>query len=93
MNKKSINQIIEEDAIMIDARNKKLEEVKKLVKEIHELDVKLDTARLADQKDDDGRYVNVLLNIIEEEYNVVVLSIIEEEYRDLVKEQEQGDLK
>jgi hypothetical protein len=78
MNKKRIK--------MIGAKNKKLEKVKKLVKEIHELDVKLDTARLADQKDDDGRYVNVLLNIIEEEYNVVILSIIEEEYRDLVKE-------
>jgi len=78
MNKKSIK--------MIGAKNKKLEKVKKLVKEIHELDVKLDTAKLADQKDDNGRYVNVLLNIIEEEYNIVVLSIIEEEYRDLIKE-------
>ena len=66
--KKDINQIIEEDAIMIDAKNKKLEEIKKLVKEIHELDIKLDTKRL--NPNDDGKYA--LLRTIEEEYNILI---------------------
>ena len=68
MSEKSINQIIEEDAKMIDAKNKKLEEVKKLVKEIHELDVKLDTKRL--NPNDDG--MDELVRIIEKEYDVLI---------------------
>jgi adenine C2-methylase RlmN of 23S rRNA A2503 and tRNA A37 len=68
MSEKDINQIIEEDAIMIDAKNKKLEEIKKLVKEIHELDIKLDTKRL--NPNDDGKYT--LLRTIEEEYDILI---------------------
>ena len=45
MSEKDINRTIEEDAIMIDAKNQNLEEVKKLVKEIHELDIKLDAKK------------------------------------------------
>ncbi len=66
MSEKDINQIIEEDAIMIDAKNKKLEEVKKLVKEIHELDIKLDTKRL--NPEDDA--MRELIRTIENEYNI-----------------------
>ena len=66
MSEKGINQIIEEDAIMIDAKNKKLEEVKKLVKEIHELNIKLDTKRL--NPEDDA--MRELICIIENEYNI-----------------------
>lgn len=68
MSGKSINQIVEEDAIMIDAKNKKLEEVKKLVKEIHELDIKLNTKRL--NRNDDGMYE--LLRTIENEYDILI---------------------
>ena len=68
MSEKDINQIIEEDAIMIDAKNKKLEEIKKLVKEIHELDIKLDTKRL----NSNGDGMDALLRAIEEEYNVLI---------------------
>ena len=66
MSEKDTNQIIEEDAKMIDAKNKKLEEVKKLVKEIHELDVNLNTKRL-DPEDD---AMLELIRTIENEYNI-----------------------
>lgn len=68
MSEKGINQIIEEDAIMIDAKNKKLKKVKKLVKEIHELDIKLNTKRL--NRNDDGMYE--LLRTIENEYDILI---------------------
>lgn len=66
MSEKNIGQIVEEDAVMIDAKNKKLEEVKKLVKEIHELDIKIDTKRLVPEDD----AMNDLVCIIEKEYGV-----------------------
>ena len=67
MNEKNINQIIEEDAIMIDAKNKKLEEVKQLVKDIHMLDEKLNTKN----NDPYNEGMSALLNIIEEEYDTM----------------------
>lgn len=66
MSEKNIGQIVEEDAVMIDAKNKKLEEVKKLVKEIHELDMKLNTKKLVPEDD----AMNDLVRIIEKEYSV-----------------------
>lgn len=62
---KPINQIVEEDSVMIDIKNRKLEEIKNLVKEIHELDEKLDTKNI--DPENDSR--NTLVNIIEKEYD------------------------
>lgn len=80
MSEKNIGQIVEEDAVMIDAKNKKLKEVKKLVKEIHELDIKLDTKRLVPEDD----AINDLVRIIEKEYGVKCLveeKVVEDERR------------
>lgn len=62
---KPINQIVEEDSVMIDIKNRKLEEIKNLVKEIHELDEKLDTKNI--DPENDSR--STLVNIIEKEYD------------------------
>ena len=78
MSEKNIGQIVEEDAVMIDVKNKKLEEVKKLVKEIHELDIKLDTKRLVPEDD----AMNDLVRIIEKEYSIKCLveeKVVEDE--------------
>ena len=64
---KPINQIVEEDSVMIDIKNRKLDEVKQLVKEIHELDEKLDTKNI----DPYNEGMSALLNIIEEEYDTM----------------------
>ena len=64
---KPINQIVEEDSVMIDIKNKKLEEVKQLVKDIHMLDEKLNTKNI--DPTNDG--MTALLNIIEEEYDTM----------------------
>ncbi len=63
---KPINQIVEEDSVMIDIKNKKLDEVKCLISEIHELAKKLEI-------DDTTTEVNTaryeLISIIEKEFN------------------------
>lgn len=64
---KSINQIVEEDSVMIDIKNKKLDEVKQLVKDIHMLDEKLNTKNI----DPYNEGMSTLMNIIEEEYDIM----------------------
>ena len=64
---KPINQIVEEGNVMIDIKNKKLDEVKQLVKDIHMLDEKLNTKNI----DPYNEGMSALLNIIEEEYGTM----------------------
>ncbi len=75
MSEKNIGQIVKEDSITIDTKYKKLEEVKKLVKEIHELDIKLDTKRLVPEDD----AMHDLIRIIENEYNIKCRRVLVEE--------------
>lgn len=75
MSENNIGQIVKEDSIMIDTKYKKLEEVKKLVKEIHELDIKLDTKRLVPEDD----AMHDLIRIIENEYNIKCRRVLVEE--------------
>ena len=63
---KPINQLVEEDEVMIDIKNRKIDEVKCLISEIHELAKKLEI-------DDTTTEVNTaryeLISIIEKEFN------------------------
>lgn len=64
---KPINQIVAEDSVMIDIKNKKLDEVKQLVKDIHMLDEKLNTKNI----DPYNEGMSALMNIIEKEYDIM----------------------